>query len=561
MDFPSVPPTEMQKCNSETRASFLGVPKSVRREIYIFAGARRPCPIDLNLERYDRARFSRHCDFRYKKTHHRCLFRRRRAWPSILGDGNYRVECVCEKVPYSLLFTCRKVSLEVMRVLYSENQFVVCEGNYSGLWPLCGLTSTPLSSLTTLTVYLNRCMRLSRHSLSSIGKKDCVGRTRNCQCGYRSPLGRFHTQTNSTIANWEATCKHLARFITPSRLHLTLICDTSDPAVARHVLHHLQLLRPLASCTIRLSKTYDKRLGSLAKKGSRAACLLPNVFPSSSLPLEIQYRVLQYTTLSRELPITFEPMRGCTTSQFCCGRCSPSLAFCCCPQLSASYSETCKCWVFPGPLFALNHATRRFALEIFGSENHFIVDHPSYYLNSVAPAPFLGLLDMLQRLPLGTCRYIRKLTFSMPDFSPVRMTALYGNWDLEWRATARFIRKMLVASNLTLTLDLSGLRGVNYSKYCRSRENERNVRECRFLYQRLVAPIAEHVQGMKDFFVHLSWPEDSIERELREEMLERMVCGKDYVARDRGKYFVLAEAWEWPPGSEVHWDDGRFAST
>ena len=148
--------------------SFLDLPFHVRRRVNILAGLVRVCPIDLNLEGCERpttlaalpldyspsnwmpgtsdairvsdaAAAARGCRYRQKRFFHEgSIF-------DHLGSHNseetgFCFNCVCGRLPYELFHTCRAISMETRRIIYSENRFVVSQSGYRSFYPLLNLT-------------------------------------------------------------------------------------------------------------------------------------------------------------------------------------------------------------------------------------------------------------------------------------------------------------------------------------------------------------------------------------------------------------------------------------
>jgi hypothetical protein len=125
------------------KISFLSLPVSVRRYIYILAGLARSCPIDLNHEGPRKVEYfqicteqiSRNIDIQWHRTEDVpasisprdvvaafcCFYRSKRFEGRAIFPGPDGIDCVCGPLPFTLLLVSRTIHFEVMPILYPEN--------------------------------------------------------------------------------------------------------------------------------------------------------------------------------------------------------------------------------------------------------------------------------------------------------------------------------------------------------------------------------------------------------------------------------------------------------
>lgn len=433
--------SHFKNAHQSSRHSFFNLPLSVRCQIYRLAGAVRRCPIDLNREgkrrvgvagitgssiseqSLNRCRIDRVCD----------------GW-RVHCEGSPDSECLCPPVPVGLLHTCRLISHEVIGILYRENHFSVCEGNWRGLGPLLRLGSRSLSCLASVSVCLSapnsppengpwaccdcyQCRQYDDYPESLLPEhleqeyRSCKCHS-HCKCGSLVPLGNASLHDRTVIATWRAVCSRLRETMSPGALRLHVVCDTIDYTTAREICKPLYQLS-LARCTLRLKNGPHTRFRQLVSHTAAATTNgpVPNHSPIN-LPLEIQQYILTFTMLIAPSPLVWHSRVGFSAmNSRCCLECNPTLDFCTCHPLHSAYSPTCTCWLFPTSLFQISRYLRRAAFQLFASSNHFVSTH------RLMPHPVGSCFFDLRHTipyPVHTLPHLRTLTLYLPDFNDVR---------------------------------------------------------------------------------------------------------------------------------------------
>jgi hypothetical protein len=349
------------------RISFLSLPVSVRRYIYILAGLVHFCPIDLNHEGPRKVEYfqmcteqiSRNIDLQLHRTEdapasissrdvvagYCCFYRSKRFEGRATFPGPDGIDCVCGPLPSSLLLVCRTIYFEAMPILYAENQFKICRSGPRGLKALSRLNRTALSVMTSLHIGLNACACIPGHICSiedRLGDRflnPCPFCHYSCECGRDLPLSPQDPGMVSLVQEWESIAAHLAAGLTPGRLRLSVVCDTLDYAAAQSIVRPISRLPLLVSCAIRLGQLPNHGLRRLAESTARQVTGLPpltdTVFRWHDLPTEIQLRILQYSGLLAPRSIRWTEGIGPETP-LCCRTCTETLETCCCPNLQST---------------------------------------------------------------------------------------------------------------------------------------------------------------------------------------------------------------------------------
>ncbi len=242
----------------------------------------------------------------------------------------------------------------------------------------------------------------------------------------------------------------------------------------------------------------------------------------------------------------FEPSRGLRAKEPCelcygihlaCARNFPD------SNPGASHSECC-CWRFPFELFLLIHEYRLLAIQIFYSSNHFYV---MSYINGKLEGPqydTLGFPTFIQRLPFDAIPYLRSLQFIVPEcqendelmdfLKPVTQDAY------DWTEDISILSQHATLSRVTITVDESFLPWDGFDTYETPGLGLGQTNKLAWKRdQRIIRPISK-LQGLKDFYVHLSYPRtvpnSSRMREMWAIQLEQRIMGPNYDSVSRGKY-------------------------
>ncbi|MCJ1259163.1 hypothetical protein MMC24_006999 [Lignoscripta atroalba] len=531
--------------------SFMHLPHKVRRQIYIFAGLVRVCPIDLNDEGRNKRDYLRECadwcegslgDGRENfnnRAAHVCFYRSMKLAGSIFhyynSDG---FDCICEpRLPTQLLFISHAIHDEVSSILYSENKFRICRSNYRGLSALQNLTSQALASLTSLSIRLNKCSCVADHQCDNPWDR-CRSCHAACKRGDDEPISKSTANGKAILQDWNLLADRIATNIQPSRLKLSLICDTINSDTAKDTVEPLIKMPTLAECAIRLGQAPNLELRRLAETTvfrvvDRPVDHLNSPFRFLDLPEEIQIQILEYTDLVAPFNLHWNPYTGLSRSD-CCARCMDTLESCCCPPQHAAFSSMgCDCWRIPSELFQVSHKMRNYATQIFYSKNQFIFQIETY--ESVGICNSGGLSQFLRLLPPDALPHLRSIRclfgpFNRDAFRPGDVALV------TWEDAMEFIARNLSLPKLTLTLDQSLSRDDSYKVGGQeSIEEENAVWAC---YQRMIEPMRQ-LHGLQNLYVHISSPYDERKiglRDQRERILEKLVVGQEYDSFAAGKF-------------------------
>jgi hypothetical protein len=344
---------------------FLDLPSSIRRRIYDEAGLVTDCTINLS----HRGRQNRDIELPDASD-------ASEGAKSLCCISNNYEEIYCEgcSLTYNLLQTSRAIYNEIIPIIYSSNTFMIRHRDLGSLQPLQNLSPNSLASLTRLVIRLN----VSSCDIGEeCGKSGLYIYARHSR-RHDKPLGNVSRADKAVIMEWRRTTALLASHIHPHRLSIKLTCDTQNFETAKQVVAPLWQLPPLNSCAIRLSRQPDPALRQLAEEtavhstsGARTN-RFSAPFRFTTLPKELQTRILRFSDLIAPSEIEWQPGRG-----FGLWRsprsCVDSLSGCYCRRYHAASSQRCKCWEPPSALFLVDRATQRDALAVFYSRNQFVV--------------------------------------------------------------------------------------------------------------------------------------------------------------------------------------------
>lgn len=392
------------------------------------------------------------------------------------------------------------------------------------------------------------------------------------------------------------------------RLTLNLICDVVDDETGALVVSSF-LKEPesfLQACSIRLSHRRNKDLENLARKAvevvtqdssfheeSSGSSPSP-YFRFSDLPREIRQEILNYTDLVRpfrEVEWNAEQglysryrfprswSKGCplrTHGKFCNrqitykskirNKIAPSYIGCweksypngCfCRAYHAAYSNVfqCSCWAAPTAFFLVGHEMRQDALQVFYTQNRFVV------------APFggetwYGIDSPPDRLPVSTfltnvipkeaLHHLRFLEIVFPSFGmeqPCEYCPVRSPQWRDWVNTLENVKKHLNLSKLTMR-----------AYFAFGHRAPMTVEQCFTILDNYIDTLAplSNLRGIDRFFVHLTdptiwfedeeydFPEDEFPATPRAEIerqIERLVMGSDYDAVAEGKNDLRESRW------------------
>ena len=490
----------------------------IRCRIYTYAGLIQECPIELN---YARTSDSEQRDSIQTDREH--------------PDGKH--------LPSQLLYVSRAVSKEVSFLFYSRNRFTICRSKAGGLSAMHKLNPNTLASMTFLSVRLNASGSCSGKARCDCQCFDCHLLC-NCAVGDQL-LGRISRHDKSVISEWRTLCQRMASHVQPYRFKLCLICDTKDYTTAQDILTPLMAMPTLKECSIRVSHAPDRKLRRLTETTTLRLTGRASASPLTQfavLPKELQLRILEHTDLVApyDLEWNLESGYACESGvedSNSCVICTQVLESCCTPLTSGAIASQCGCWRFPIALFSVSRTFWTEAMRIFYSRNHF---SSLPYGGRVGRWPWPRRLDLssfLTRLPLATLKHLRSLQFLFPDSGDFLQQ--HSKAAQDWTHTVDLLSRNADLPQLTLTIDVSGGRA-DFDSYVDFREVPAMERDRWAAYQRIVEPMVDRLRGLKNLFVHLSWPMYSRDatavRQQNEQILEQRVKGEAYESLLRGKF-------------------------
>jgi hypothetical protein len=290
-----------------SKLSFLDLPYEARHCIYAFAGLVRVCPIDFNFEgantsshRLEGERWRR--DYPWTNNgfdsfaNSKCFYRCKKFSRWICFDWELTPEglgCVCDLIPYGLLYVSKAIYDEVSSILYSENKFKICQSNPGGLRAFANLGPRCRGLLTSLAIRLNSCSCVIGHCCPFSPYDDylatCEVCHHDCRRGLDKLLGMIVSRLDRNfVSEWSRICDELAADAN-TRLRLSVICDISNIDTVEAISNPLQRIF-LKECAVRLGQGPKSVLQVMARSvAQRTTQRLGNkVSRVLDLPGEIQ---------------------------------------------------------------------------------------------------------------------------------------------------------------------------------------------------------------------------------------------------------------------------------
>jgi hypothetical protein len=450
------------------KETFLGLPFSLRRKIYLLAGLPVDSTIYLNfipsseehcIQEYNpldiehwptepniRPRshsLSHFLDGYLPSAHIRlnrycvCADYGSKATRNANGSCSDNV-CTCTPLPWQLLYVSKTVADEVSTIFYSSNHFSIFRESLGRLSGLHSLPKWALAKMRSLSLCLNY---FDPDPIQYFKERYWCHAT--CAASHQHRLfskAKAHDEASS-IDELEHLCQVLRTHIQPNQLRLSFTCDVADIEIAEEVLRPLSQLPHLRECSILLGFQHSPTdteqiplLQELAKKHVTHLMKpsIPTTFDFTAPPPEIQLQILSYTPLVTpyELvcglntpvstsiqspfyePRTF-PYRSYPSVPECCLTCSPSPSpaqkpsGCACWSKHTAFSSTCTCWRFPLSLFLVSKSVKEMAEPLFYGRNHFWVLPRGWNASRK-----LEIWNFLTRVG-GVRRYLRNLTWEM----------------------------------------------------------------------------------------------------------------------------------------------------
>jgi hypothetical protein len=544
--FPARPPP------SVNGPSFLDLPYSVRHRVYVLAWLVRSCPIDLNREGERKLNPDETLPSSLA-IRGKCYYLNRKFLnlPSKWYEDD--VDCVCPPLPIQLLYVSRTISKECSHILYRENKFKICRSRHGGFLPLHYMAGPTLESITSLSIRLNACLCRPKHKHRDQRQCNCHQTCKGGTCGRDKPLGTVSRNDKSAILDWNSVCAKISSNIHPSYLRLFVVCDTTNYEVAMEVIEPLLKMPTLRACSIRLGQTPNHELRRLAQTialqaTGKFSSTLTSRYCYFHLPAEIRQKILGYTGLVAPHAVLWERNHG-TIIGDCCGNCTDTLEACCCSVQHAAFAENCTCWKMPTELFLLCHSLRIEATKIFYRRNHFVILPAGVEFTLVDAQP--SVLEFLVSLPSQALEHLRSIECVFANLSPNFLNP-GSKGHSHWLRTIAFICDHLQLSTLSLTLNMSSDRGPSSDCAYMSLQQILDTEDAMWAtYQRIIGPLtrAPLNLGLKNLFIHLSWPVDDAKlhiRDAQERALERRIMGEGYDALSQGK-FAAGRYWDNEP--------------
>ncbi|KAL4908775.1 hypothetical protein BDW74DRAFT_145321 [Aspergillus multicolor] len=263
----------------------------------------------------------------------------------------------------------------------------------------------------------------------------------------------------------------------------------------------------------------------------------PGVFRFFDLPVELQYRVLEYTNLVLDRRFSYDCLRGTFIPPFICDTYSrnPRKDFC-------TGRAAIPCLRTPHMLFLVNNAMRQLATAVFYSRNSFKIKPR---LRECAPAAAWSAeqSEFIQGFPKRSFPYLRHIRWKFDNnFSGNWAYFLPGSKEVEdWVISLYLISLVVPPGVLKIEITM-------YSFGCSNltAETQRHEDNDGAYYDRVIGPMDCLKGRLKDLFIQISYPRcspwDEIRRD-RERQLERRIMGSDYDSFARGKKLNDEEAW------------------
>ena len=372
------------------------LPIHVRKQIYLYCGLIRPCPIDLNIESVRKRwaaddRATRDLSTYYRK--HHCqydLMRRTTYYDGTIAfdtDLPPGLECFCPSLPHQLLRVCRAMHVEIETVLYGMNQFKASRHLPGDNLKVLGTLSPRVwSLLSSLHISLSEIppytMSLRTYQYDTINVQGLVG--------------------HLSLQKWVAVCKDILSQASPYHLKLSLSCNATDIETAQKLVAPLDGLPPLNELAVCLAVDPKQRgilevaKDTIWRSRQKATQKEPNSTTSSSssiswtsLPREIRLDILSRTDLVDYFFLSIPRYSYCGTARRhgfeivagklqprgtrCCYDCTPTLSTCTCTHMHAALSTSCTCTTLPTALFYVSKNMNADATVTFFSRNRFIL--------------------------------------------------------------------------------------------------------------------------------------------------------------------------------------------
>lgn len=474
-------------------------------------------------------------------------------WPSA-------VECAST---FSLLLSCHTIYAEASSVIYSTNRFFIRYRDSRSLQPLRNLTPHSLSLLTHLTVHLN---------VSSCEKGDpCCkavpARPKTCD-NHDKPLRLSPSSRHRVLSEWRSAVESIKAYLKPGRLHLHLVCDVVDIAMARQAALPVLRIPPLASCAIRLSREPDLLLWQLAHTtATRAmghpASQLKSPFRFLDLPGELRRQIFEFTDLVTPLcEIEWSPSEGFRLrySTWRCGgvgKCEPSLHYACqfrncwegsydgcfCRHFHAAFKPNCHCWSLPTSLFLVCRALLQDARAVFFMRNRFVINHTPDFVEPARPRLEASVF-LTDIVPRSAIPFLRDLELVFPLVENEWLRYL-GSPYQDWISALDLVKEELCTPLLTVRFYMTDY--IPEGPGVLPSADKIHISHMVFRPVLVFFVPLRDLKGLKAFFAYggerFLWPPSRRGAAELEAIMELLVMGSDYDSMTMGKEQQRKSQW------------------
>jgi hypothetical protein len=237
-------------------------------------------------------------------------------------------------------------------------------------------------------------------------------------------------------------------------------------------------------------------------------------------------QILSYTHLISDSVMGWSKLSD--TGLGCCKRCTDSLEACCCAVWHGAYtSASCTCWSMPLAIFLVNRRFHEYGTEIFFSSNRFEVVWDTSFQDGETD----NLIDVLATLPPAALPHIRYIYISLVGVIYHHFGSDH-QFERRWDEAMNLLVHKLSLPKLTLRIKDVTHRGQSIENLTTGRDDSLEIEELEWkLYQRLIQPLTNLTQPLKNFSIDFGPPPHGRYQELRDKrqsILEESVMGQAY---------------------------------
>ncbi|KAL4948797.1 hypothetical protein BDW69DRAFT_175772 [Aspergillus filifer] len=281
-------------------------------------------------------------------------------------------------------------------------------------------------------------------------------------------------------------------------------------------------------------------------------------FPFLDLPVELQFRILEFTDLTQSQPLLLRPPLHWFVPSGCywgdCSSPAPGLYGRgdghWCSYREAAFSTVYPCWGHADLRFIGNRRIRDLAIQVYYSTNAFNVWYAlprpweksietwinsSPHSSSTIWSPQTS--GFLCGFPEYSWSHLRHIHWTFPRMHRNAFDVDYRGIKTDWLKTIAIIRKRTTLKRLTIEIDLSPPALEEEDP-----EEPQEIAEMWALYDQIVEPLACLRGHLKDLFIHCYFPMfegAEADRVGREHVLERRIMGGEYDSLARGKQYTM----------------------